>query len=127
MKKLGFLHDYHHNGISRNTPRWIYTLCETNVTLLAEFPDLDTGIFVDQRDEEAMEELLISDDEFRLLQDGFEDFHARDVEEAKSVVRTLTLIVFHGDTAMEAWAVQEFNRSYNENASSRPIAFMKSV
>lgn len=117
MKKVRFLHDYHQQGISRYTPNWIYTLCETNVTLLAEFPDLDTGVFTDRLDTRTLEELLISKEEFRTLQAGYESFHARDVSEARAVLRTLTLITFHGNVAREAWAAEQFTRGYEEGLS----------
>lgn len=122
MKQLRFLHDYHQQGISRYTPQWIYTLCETNVTLLAEFPDLDTGIFTDRMDAETLDELLISADEFRILADGYENFHAKDLAEATAVLRTLALIVACGDTARETWAVEQFTRSYEQSLSRRVFA-----
>jgi hypothetical protein len=117
MKRVRFLHDYHQEGIKRHTPQWIYTLCETNVTLLAEFPDLDTGIFTDRLDTDTLDELLLTKDEFDILRDGYDKFHKKDVEEAMMVLRTLSLIIFHGDRTKAAWAMEQFNRGYQAAAS----------
>jgi hypothetical protein len=112
MHRLRFLHDYHHPGISRYTPSWQYTLTENNVTLLAEFPDLDTGIFVDRFDAAIADELQLSRADIDVLRAGYEAFHLDDVHAARSVTASLALIALHGDRDEEAQAGLRFQQAY---------------
>ncbi len=111
-KRLRFLHDYHHPGISRWTPSHLYTLGENNVTLMAEFPDLDTGVFVDDPDEEIESIVRLSKADIRLLRDKFLFFHRRDVEAAAVVVETLARLIRPGCDEIPSRAVNLFERSY---------------
>ena len=117
MKKLRFLHDYHHPGVGRNTSQWIYTLCETNITLLAEFPDLDTAIFVDRIDDETSNALRISGRDATILRDEYERFHEKDLEQAAAVVRTLASIAHRGDAAKTSQSVERFQSAYRDELS----------
>jgi hypothetical protein len=112
MHRLRFLHDYHHPGISRYTPVWQYTLTENNVTLLAEFPDLDTGIFVDRFDADIADALQLSRADIEVLRAGYEAFHLDDVHAARSVTAALALIALHGDRDEEAQARSRFQQAY---------------
>jgi hypothetical protein len=117
MHRLRFLHDYHHPGISRYTPFWQYTLTENNVTLLAEFPDLDTGIFVDRFDADIADELQLSRADIDVLRAGYEAFHLDDVHAARSVTTALALIALHGDRDEEAQARLRFQQAYETEAA----------
>ena len=96
--KARFLHDYHQEGISIQFPQWLYTLGENNITLMAEFPDLDTGIFVDTPDEGSAEELNLTIKDITTLATNFESFHRVDLRRARSVVCTLVTIACHGQS-----------------------------
>jgi hypothetical protein len=95
-RRLRFLHDYHHPGVSRYRPDWLYTLTENNVTLAAEFADLETGVFVDDDPSSLSDALQLSPADIQVLRSGYERFHQRDLEEARevahSVARVLELI-----------------------------------
>lgn len=105
---LRFLHDYHQPGLSR--PSGLVTLVESNVTLLAEFPDLDTAIFVDDAADAAALQLTPRD--VAVLRAGFDHFHAREVESARAVVRTLSLAVSGCDASTAGWADALFTDAY---------------
>jgi hypothetical protein len=83
-----FLHDYHHPGVGRYRAGWPYTLLENNVTLAAEFADLETGIFVDAL-EDAVDSLQITEAEVRILQENFDACHQRDVGLARRISMSL--------------------------------------
>ena len=103
-RRAGFLHDYHQEGIaaSNQLPWWLYSLGENNITLMAELPDLDTGIFVDAPDEGSVEELHLTHRDLAILSRNFYRFHRRDLRIARSAVCTLVTIVCHGQsTAIE--------------------------
>jgi hypothetical protein len=114
FRRLRFLHDYHQPGIGRASPAWLYTLGENNVTLLAEFPDLDTGVFVDRYDAEHMDEVFLSRADFTALADGFEAAHARDVAAGRGVLRTLGFVALDGDAAGLRDAERGFDAAYAE-------------
>jgi len=112
--RLRFLHDYHQPGIGRTAPAWLYTLGENNVTLLAEFPDLDTGVFVDRYDAEHMDEVFLSKSDFAALADNFPQAHARDVAAGRAVLRTLGFVALDGDAAGLRDADRAFDSAYAE-------------
>jgi hypothetical protein len=103
-----FLHDYHQPGIGRNSG--LVTLVESNVTLLAEFPDLDTAVFVE--DDESYEALQLGRNDRELLRSNYEHFHAREVESARAVVRSLALAASAADAATAEWSDTLFDRAY---------------
>jgi hypothetical protein len=103
-----FLHDYHKPGISRYNG--IVTLVESNVTLLGEFPDLDTAIFVD--DDADAEALQLLKRDCEILRECFDDFHCRELEAARCVVKSLTCFATGGDSDMSRWADAMMLESY---------------
>ncbi|WP_046867887.1 hypothetical protein [Microvirga massiliensis] len=111
-RDLRFLHDYHHPGVSRWQPGHLYTLGENNVTLLAEFPDLDTGVFIDEDPAYLNLHLQLGRDDIRVLQNHYHLFHRRDVLAARTVVRTLTQVLFRGDDKMAQHTAKRFDQSY---------------
>ena len=115
MRKLRFLHDHHHEGTSRYSPEVVYTLVETNVTLLAEFPDLDTGIFLDRMDSCALDRIQLSQTDFKILYSDFERFHERDVMAAASIVTTLAAVTSHNDSETIARAQADYWQSYQNS------------
>jgi hypothetical protein len=117
-RRLRFLHDYHQPGIGRWRPDHLYTLGENNVTLLGEFPDLDTGIFVDDDDGYLAQAIQLAPRDVAVLREGFSHFHARDVAAAETVVRTLALLVCRDDPGMVATALQDYRTAYSAGAST---------
>ena len=117
MRRGRFLHDYHHEGVSRYKPGWVNTLVDNNVTLMAEFPDLDTGIFLDREDPSMREELQLTLQDFAALVDGYELAHSRELEITRSIVDTLTSIVSHGDADWLATARAHFSRAYEDESA----------
>ncbi len=103
-----FLHDYHKPGIERYSG--LMTLVESNVTLLAEFPDLDTAIFVD--DEESAMSLQLSTRDQLVLRNYYNEFHLREVEAAKAVVKSLACAATGSDAILCEWAETVFSRAY---------------
>lgn len=111
-RRMRFLHDYHQPGISRWKPGHLYTLGENNVTLLAEFPDLDTGVFVDDEDAQIEAAIQLPAADVRILRDGFNTFHQRDRVAAETVVRTLALLLSRDDPGLATSALGDYRRSY---------------
>jgi hypothetical protein len=89
-------------------------LSENNVSLLAEFPDLDTGVFLDRYDAEHMDEIFLTRDDFATLADGYDEAHARDVAAGRSVLRTLAFVALGGDAGGMRQANDAFDRAYVE-------------
>jgi hypothetical protein len=118
FRLLRFLHDHHHQGTSRYAPDVVYTLVESNVTLMAEFPDLDTGIFLNQEDSCTLDRIQLSRKDFGILKGEFERFHQRDLKATASIVATLAAVVSHGDHATITRAQAEYYRSYEEFIST---------
>jgi SAM-dependent methyltransferase len=112
MRRVRFLHDYHHEGVSRHRAAWVHTLAETNVTLLAELPDLDTGLFVDAPEDELRADIQLDRSDVEVLRREFEGFHHREVEAARRLASTLALVVADGDEAARRRAEAAFRRSY---------------
>lgn len=117
-RRLRFLHDYHHPGIARWRPDHLYTLGENNVTLMAEFPDLDTGVFVDDDAAEIEGRLQLLPEDVALLRERFGLLHQRDVQAAETVVRTLAELLFRGDATVIATGLRHYWRSYDVSRAS---------
>lgn len=114
MRKLRFLNDYR---MARDD--WDFNaLSESQVSLLAEFIDLDTGIFLDTDDLDAV---LLTKEQFRDLVGGFDEFHASDVEEAKAIVRTLALIACRENTMRADRAVDHFEDAYERGLAAHGL------
>jgi hypothetical protein len=112
-RQLRFLHDYHQPGVSRWRPEHLYTLGENNVTLLAEFPDLDTGVFVDDDENCLQRTIQLSGKDVVALRDQFSRFHSRDCNAAEVVVRTLALLVCRDSPGTVTSAINAFRRAYS--------------
>jgi len=122
FRRLRFLHDYHQEGTSRHTPSYLYTLNTLNVTLMAEFPDLDTGIFVGEGESEMAEQLQLTNRDLTHLREQFLVFHMRDVAAARRVLHLLALIVCHGDRERAAWADAAFSSGYNHALTTASVS-----
>jgi hypothetical protein len=110
--RLRFLHDYHHPGVARTTPGSLHSLAENNVSLLAEFPDLETGIFVDGFDQAQADTLFLTKADYEVLEENYAAFHAIEVARARAVVLTLAFVALDGDPAGIAAALQDFDAAY---------------
>ena len=115
FRKLRFLHDYHQEGTARSSAAQIHTLGENNLSLLAEFPDLDTGLFLDQPDPEQLDSLFLTRADYDVLDAGFAAFHQRDVVEARDVVQTLAFIALDGDPSGIMEAQGRFAAAYERS------------
>ena len=113
-RELRFLHDYHHPGVGRWRPNHLYTLGENNVTLLAEFPDLDTGVFVDDPAGELAEEVHLGPADVEVLRTQYVLFHRRDVVAARLVVRSLALLVDSAHPVSAEHADHLFEDAYRD-------------
>ena len=91
MREAKFLHDYHHPGVGRYHQNWVYTLIEHNVTLSAEFADLETSVFLNDTTEEIMFDLQITKQDVALLRKNFSAYHLMDYNKAKRVVTALAM------------------------------------
>jgi len=84
------------------------------VTLLAEFADLDTGVFVDDDESDLSRSVQLSPVDVAALRNGFDTFHQVDVESACFVVRTLSLLCCRGDRQRATSAVETYYRAYRD-------------
>lgn len=115
--QLRFLYDYHHPGVSRWSPGHIYTLGENNVSLLAEFVDLDTGTFVDDPDEELISILQLPPEDLPVLREGFDFFHQREITATRTVIETLTALLQHSYGALDVNPLAQFDEAYDDGRS----------
>jgi hypothetical protein len=118
--RLKFLHDYHHPGVARTSAGSLHSLSENNVSLLAEFPDLETGIFVDRPAADQLDTLFLSPADHDVLKDNYGAFHAMERSYARSIVRTLAFVALDGDPTAVTSALHDFDRSYAEKLESKP-------
>ena len=110
-RHLRFLHDYNHPGTQRWFPGHLYTLGENNVTLMAEFPDLDTGVFVDDDPSYLKAHLQLTERDIDVLRENYQLFHERDANAAATVVRSMGGLLLQ-DAEYIASAVDRFWRKY---------------
>jgi hypothetical protein len=118
FRRLRFLHDYHQEGMVRWSAAQIHTLGENNLSLLAEFPDLDTGIFLDGPDPEQLDSLFLTRADYDVLDAGFAAFHQRDVAQAREVVQTLAFIALDGDPGGIMEAQGRFATTYDREVEA---------
>jgi hypothetical protein len=112
FRRLRFLHDYHHRGVARTTADTLHSISENNVSLLAEFPDLETGIFVERFDQAQADTLFLTRADYEVLEENYATFHAIEVARTRSVVLTLAFVALDGDPAGIAAALQGFDAAY---------------
>jgi len=117
--RLKFLHDYHHPGVARTSAASLHSLSENNVSLLAEFPDLETGMFVDRAAEEQLDTLFLTSADHDVLKENYGAFHAMERSYARSVVRTLAFVALDGDASGITAALHDFDRSYADKLESK--------
>jgi hypothetical protein len=120
FRRLRFLHDYHHPGVARTPPGTLHSLSENNVSLLAEFPDLDTGIFVDRFDQAQADALFLTRADYEVLEDNYAAFHVNEVAHARAVVLTLAFVALDGDAAGIAAALADFDTAYARHSEAYP-------
>jgi hypothetical protein len=90
MRRERFLHDHRLAQKEWDDPHFLLnSLMDTNVTLLAEFADLDTGVLVDHDDAEWLDELQVSRATMNDLAAGFEEYHAIETQLALSICETV--------------------------------------
>lgn len=113
MKQLRFLNDYRmarcNGSVNANA------LHESNLSLLAEFHDLDTGVFVDSAD---LEGVLLTPEQFSTLQSRYDELHALDVAAGRAILQTLALIAYQGDETNTRRAMDRFAESYERYAGT---------
>lgn len=120
FRRHRFLHDYHHPGITRFTENWLYTLVENNVTLSAEFADLETAAFVDTDTPYLCEALQLKPRDVELLRVNFEQFHRTDLLQGyRSVETVLKLAELIGATSSNVTksGLVEFTQAYLDASS----------
>ncbi|MGO9080698.1 MAG: hypothetical protein ACLQDY_16905 [Streptosporangiaceae bacterium] len=78
------------------------SLSDTNVTLAAELPDLDTAILVDDDDAYNYEVFGLGRAQQQELRNRFWVLHAREVALARDIARTLTIMAVPGAPAAAA-------------------------
>lgn len=116
FKLHGFLHDYHHPGVSRYSPNWLHTLVENNVTLAAEFADLETALFVGMDDAYLEQALQLTSADLRLLRSNFNSCHEKDVLHACRIADTIAAISTIASAAGEGFALscrKAFTQAYS--------------
>jgi hypothetical protein len=88
MRDARFLFDYRPG----REPRIANALHESQISLLCEFHDLDTGIFLDSDETDGV---LLTNDQLSELRANFETHHKAELKEASGIVKTLSLIACH--------------------------------
>jgi hypothetical protein len=93
MRRERFLHDYRLAQTEWDDPHHLLdSLMDTNITLLAEFADLDTGVLVDRNDAEWRDELQVSRATMNELAAGFEGYHAIEAQIAAGICETVEML-----------------------------------
>ncbi len=105
MRDARFLFDYRPG----RSPKIANALHESQISLLAEFHDLDTGIFVDSRETEGV---LLTQMQIDELKTNFEAHHVAEYKEAFAIVRTLALVACSEDHDAVAAALSAFQSRY---------------
>ena len=87
--------------------------------MLAEFPDLETAIFVERFDQAQADTLFLTRADYAVLEDNYAAFHALEVGRARSVVQTLAFVALDGDPAGIAAALQQFDTAYAQAVEAK--------
>jgi len=105
FRDIRFLHDYRVNQQDLPDPFYLLdSLNDTNITLAAEFADLDTGICVDQDDPSVLEVLGISAGYQHQLATHFSRLHAVERQLARGVAQSLEIMVLGSSKEVNAAA-----------------------
>jgi hypothetical protein len=108
MREERFLFDYR---VGRNADV-ANALHESQISLLAEFHDLDTGVFTESPHHDGV---MLTRDQFENLRRHYSRWHGRELIEALAIVRSTALVVNPGDTASAAAAVDRAVKAYSGN------------
>jgi hypothetical protein len=120
MRSVRFLHDYRAVQTEWDDPYdLLNSLTDTNVTLLAELADLDTGVLVDRGEFEWMEALRISHDAWQTLRADYDALHANEANLARGMVATVAIATQNPASA----ASEMFNRAYERGCARRVFPF----
>jgi hypothetical protein len=110
MRSVRFLHDYRPVQTEWDDPYdLLNSLTDTNVTLLAELADLDTGVLVDRGEFAWLEALRISHSAWDALREGYDELHANEVRLARGIAET---VAFAADPSAVAEAARGFDERY---------------
>jgi hypothetical protein len=113
MRRARFLHDYRAAQSEWDDPYdLLNSLTDTNVTLLAELADLDTGVLVDRGEFAWVEALRISHDSWQMLRDDYDELHANEVRIARGIAETVAFAA----GCPRARAAADFTASYEAGA-----------
>jgi hypothetical protein len=118
FRALRMLHDYRVTGPTQAGERF-NSLSDTNVTLAAELPDLDTLMKVDDCPEYNHEVFGVTRDQERDATNRFLHHHGREVELAFGVARTLANAARQLDGDSARFLRTAFNEGYRK-ACGRP-------
>jgi hypothetical protein len=118
MRRERFLHDYRLAQTELNDPHHLLdSLMDTNVTLLAEFADLDTGVLVGRKDADWGDGLQVSRAMMNELASGFEEYHAIEARIAAGICETVEMLALPNGGQRSARRL--FAAAY-ERTSARP-------
>jgi hypothetical protein len=119
MRSVRFLHDYRPAQTQWHDPHdLLNSLTDTNVTLLAELPDLDTGVLVDRGEFEWLEALRLSRDAWEVLRADYDALHETEVRLARAVVDTVAIAARTRPTA----ASEVFCKAYERGCARRAFS-----
>ncbi len=116
MRDARFLFDYRPG----REPRIANALHESQISLLCEFHDLDTGIFLDSDETDGV---LLSETQLSELRANFKNHHQAEVKEALGIVKTLSLIACHEKEEDVLATLAAFRDAY-EPTTSRSAEFL---
>jgi hypothetical protein len=88
------------------------SLSDTNVTLAAELPDLDTAILVDDDEAYNHEVFGLSRAQQQGLRSSFGTLHAREVALARDIARVLTIVAVPDDPVAAEHSRHAFDQGY---------------
>jgi len=110
FRRIGLLFDYR---VVRDEA-YAATLNEGQVSLLAEFHDLETAVLVH---EDKGPGVYLNDDEFGALRDRFEFFHERDVYQAAEIVKSVVMIALPDDLDAVPECLRRFCSAYDDGVA----------
>jgi hypothetical protein len=122
MRSVRFLHDYRVAQTEWADPfDLLNSLTDTNITLLAELADLDTGVLVDRGEFCWLEALRISLDAWQALREDYDALHENEVRIARGLVATVAFAA--GERPSDAAA--NFLAAYERAAERRSVALQR--
>ena len=120
MRSVRFLHDYRAAQTEWHDPYdLVNSLTDTNVTLLAELADLDTGVLVDRGEFEWLEALRLSRDAWEVLRADYDALHETEVRLARAVVETVAI----ASRTQPRSASEVFHKAYDHGCARHTFSF----